>query len=327
MRLTIWWSALRRSLLALAIALAAPAWADPYPSQPVRLVIPYAAGGAVDIMGRMLAKEMQQLNGQTYIVENKGGAGGAIAAAEVAHATPDGYTVFIGATGPISIIPAINGAKTGYEPLKDFAPISLIATTPYVLVVNNSLPVKSVSELIAYAKSHPGAVNYASAGAGGPDHLAGELFNSLAGLSVPHVPYKGSGPALIDLMGGQVQYQFVSPLPAMPLVETGKVRLLAVTGKERSKALPSVPTVAEFLPGFEVSPWYGFFVPAQTPGPIIDKIAADLQKILAKDDFQQALLKRGLEPTTNTPAEFSAFVRKDVARWSAIVKTAKINAD
>ena len=307
---------------AALLAFASTAVAQTYPSKPVRLVIPYAAGGAVDIMGRMIGKELQDANGQPYLVENKGGAGGGIAATEVARSAPDGYTLFIGATGPIAIVPALEGSGAGFNPVKDFAPISIIATTPYVLVVNNDLPVKSVAELIAYAKANPGKVNYASSGTGGPDHLAGEQFKAAAGISAVHIPYKGTGPALADLMGGQVQYLFGSPLPAMPLVDGGKVRLIAVTGKERSKAMPSIATVAETLPGFEVVPWYGFFAPAGTPAPIVAKVAADLQRIMARDEIQQALRKRGIDPATNSPAEFTAFVRDEVGRWAAVAKSA-----
>lgn len=310
-----------------ALLLAGQVMAQAYPSRPVKFLVPYAAGGAVDIMGRLIAKEMTLLNGQAYVVENKGGAGGAIAAAEVAHAAPDGYTILIGATGPNVIAPAVYGAGVGFDPLKDLTAVSLIATTPYVLVTNLSVPVKTVPELIAYAKAQGGKLNYASSGNGGPDHLAGELFKLMTGVSAQHVPYKGSGPALTDLMAGQVQYTFVSPLPSMPLVDAGKLRLLAVTGRERSSAMPSVPAVSESVPGFEVAPWYGFFVPAGTPVAVVAKIAADAQKVIASDEVQQALRKRGLDPATNTPAEFAAFVRTDLAKWAKIVKDAGVKPD
>lgn len=319
--------ATRIAFLLAALTLTGQAGAQAYPSRPVKLMVPYAAGGAVDMMGRLIAKEMTALNGQPYVVENKGGAGGAIAAAEVAHAQPDGYTILIGATGPNVIAPAVYGATVGFDPLKDLLPISLIATTPYVLVTNNSLPVKTVPELIAYAKAQAGKMNFASAGTGGPDHLAGELFKQMAGLSVVHVPYKGAGPALTDLMAGQVQFSFVSPLPSMPLVEAGKLRLLAVTGKERSPAMPSVPAVAETVPGFEVAPWYGFFVPAGTPPAVVAKISADVRKVIASDEVQQALRKRGIDPVTNSPQEFSAFVRADLAKWTKIVKDAGVKPE
>ena len=318
---------LRLWLAAAMLSLASQAFAQTYPSKPVKLVIPYAPGGALDIMGRTLGKELQEINGQPYVLENKGGAGGAIATAEVSRAAPDGYTILFGAIGPISIAPAVYGASVGFDPLKDLVPISLIATAPLVLVTNMALPVKSVSELIAYAKTQPGKMNYASAGTGGPDHLAGELFKSMAGLPAEHVSYKGSGPALTAAIAGHVQYLFVSPLPAMPLVESGKLRLLAVTGKERSSAMPTIPAVTETLAGFEVVPWWGFFVPAGTPPAIVAKIAGDVQKVIARDEVQQAMRKRGIEPTTNTPQQFAAFLRTDIAKWATIVRNAGVKPE
>lgn len=318
---------LRAGLAVCALALAPQAFAQAYPSKVVKLMVPYAPGGAVDMMGRLIAKEMSAMNGQPYVVENKGGAGGGIAVAEVARSAPDGYTILIGATGPNVIVPAVYGAAAGFDPIKDLVPISLLATTPYVLVSNPTLPVKNVAELIAYAKAQSGKVNYSSAGSGGPDHLAGELFKQLTGLDVVHVPYKGAGPSLVDLMAGQVQYTFVSPLPAMPLVESGKLRLLAVTGRQRAPAMPSIPTVAETVPGFEIAPWYGFFVSAGTPPAIVNKILADVRKVVATDEVQQALKKRGIDPQTSSPSEFSAFVRADLAKWSRIVKDANVKPE
>jgi tripartite-type tricarboxylate transporter receptor subunit TctC len=317
---------LRLSILG-AVLLGSQAYAQTYPSRPVRVVIPYAAGGALDIMGRTLAKEFHEMNGQPYVVENKGGAGGTIAAADVAKAAPDGYTLLLGAIGPISIAPAVYGASAGFNPARDLAPITLVATAPLVLVSNMALPVKSVAELIAHAKKQSGKMNYASAGTGGPDHLAGELFKSMAGLAAEHIPYKGSGPALTDAMGGQIQYLFVSPLPAMPMVEAGKLRLLAVAGKSRSPTLPAIPTVAETLPGFEVVPWWGFFAPAGTPPSVIAKVAADAKKVIARDDIKQSMRKRGVEADTNTPQEFAAFLRADLVKWTRIVKDAGVKPD
>ena len=318
---------LRAGLAVCALALAPQAFAQAYPSKVVKLMVPYAPGGAVDMMGRLIAKEMSAMNGQPYVVENKGGAGGGIAVAEVARSAPDGYTILIGATGPNVIVPAVYGAAAGFDPIKDLVPISLLATTPYVLVANPTLPVKNVAELIAYAKAQSGKVNYSSAGSGGPDHLAGELFKQLTGLDVVHVPYKGAGPSLVDLMAGQVQYTFVSPLPAMPLVESGKLRLLAVTGRQRAPAMPSIPTVAETVPGFEIAPWYGFFVSAGTPPAVVNKILADVRKVVATDEVQQALKKRGIDPQTSSPLEFSALVRADLAKWAKIVKDANVKPE
>ena len=245
----------------------------------------------------------------------------------MARSAPDGYTILIGATGPNVIVPAVYGATAGFDPIKDLVPISLLATTPYVLVANPTLPVRSVAELISHAKAQGGKVNYASSGTGGPDHLGGELFKQLTGLNVVHVPYKGSGPALVDLVAGQVQYTFVSPLPSMPLVESGKLRLLAVTGKQRAPSMPSVPTVAETVPGFEITAWYGFFVSAGTPPDIVNKILADVRKVVANEEIQQALKKRGIEPQTSSPSEFNTFVQADLAKWSKIVKDANIKPE
>ncbi len=316
---------LKVCLLGAMLSLAAQAFAQSYPTKPVKLLIPYGPGGAVDMMGRTIGKAMQDLNGQPYIVENKGGAGGIIAANEVSRATPDGYTILFGATGQISIAPAVHGAKLGFDPLKDLIPVSLVATTPYVLVTTMGLPVNSVAELIEHGKKSK--INFASAGNASADHLAGELFNKMAGLSSAHVPYKGAGQALGDLVAGHVQYEFVSPLPAMPLVEGNKLRLLAVTGRERSTAMPKVPTVAETVPGFEVTPWYGFFVPGNTPPAVVAKIASDLQKVIASDEVQQAFRKRGLDPTTNTPQEFAAFLRADLAKWAELAKSAGVKPE
>lgn len=312
---------------AIGLTLGLPAHARPYPDRSVKLVVPYAAGGAVDMMGRVIAKEMQALTGQAYVIENKGGAGGAIAAAAVAHAVPDGYTILIGATGPNVIGPAVYGPSVGFDPLKDLIPVSLIATTPYVLVTNLALPVKNVSDLVSYIKQHPGKLNFASAGTGGPDHLAGELFKITAGLNATHVPYKGSGPALTALMSGQVQYEFVSPLPAMPLVEAGKLRLLAVTSAHRSAAMPNVPTVAESLPGFEVTPWYGFFVPAGTPPQIVADINKQVRTVMAKPQVQKLLRQRGLDPVTDTSAQFKTFVEAELGKWKSVVKNAGVKAN
>lgn len=321
---------LRRNLLLagglLSLCGVAAAQAD-YPSRPIRMVIPYAVGGAVDIMGRAIAKELTTLYGQSVIVENKGGAGGALAAVDVARAPADGYTLFFGATGPLAIVPVVQ-SKVAFDPIKDFTPVTLVATTPYVLVVNNNLPVKTVADLIALARSKPGTLNFASAGTGGPDHLAGELFKLSANLQMQHVPYKGAGPALADVVAGQVQMEFVSPLPAMPLVEAGRLRLIAVTTPQRSAALPQTPTVAESgLPGYDVTPWYGFLVRSGTPPALVRRIHGDLLKVMAKDDLRDSLKKRGLDPRTTTPEEFSVFLAAEVAKWGKVVRDANVQAE
>ena len=298
-----------------------------YPNKPIRMVIPYAVGGAVDIMGRAIAKELTDITGQSIIVENKGGAGGALAAMDVARSPADGYTIFFGATGPLAIVPFVQ-SKVNFDPIKDFQPVTLIATSPYVLVVNNQLPVKTVGDLITLARNKPGSLNFASAGTGGPDHLAGELFKLSANLQMQHIPYKGAGPALADVVSGQVQLEFVSPLPAMPLVESGRLRLLAVTTAQRSPAFANIPTVAESgLPGYDVTPWYGFLVKAGTPSAIVKKIHSDLMKVMAKEEMRESLKKRGLDPKTSTPEEFSTFLASEVNKWGKVVREANVHAD
>lgn len=319
----------RRAAVALSAAalLALPALqasAQQYPAKPVKILVPYAPGGAVDIFARLMAKELSALNGQPYVVENKGGAGGAIAAAEVARSAPDGYTLLLGATGPNAIVPAVYGSAAGFDPVKDLAPVTLLASMPYVLVVNPKLPVQGVGDLVAYARANAGRLNYASSGNGGPDHLAGELFKQLAHVDVVHVPYKGSGPGLADLAGGQVQYLFTSPLVAMPLVEAGKVRVLGMTGSKRSPAMPDVPAIAEVLPGYELSSWYGFFTPAGASPAVIAKINADTRKVFASEDFREGLKKRGVNVQASTPEEFGTYVRAELAKWSKVVKDGAI---
>nr|WP_232533263.1 MULTISPECIES: tripartite tricarboxylate transporter substrate binding protein [Ramlibacter] len=323
----------RRTALATAggaALLAVPAFhaaAQQYPARPVKILVPYAPGGAVDIFARLLAKEFATLNGQAYVVENKGGAGGAIAAAEVARSTPDGYTVLFGATGPNAIVPAVYGPATGFDPVKDLVPVTLLASMPYVLVVHPALPVRGVADLVAYARANPGKLNYASSGNGGPDHLAGELFKLLGNLNVVHVPYKGSGPALADLAGGQVQYLFTSPLVAMPLVDSGKVRVIGMTGLQRNASLANLPAIAETLPGFELSSWYGLFVPAGTPAAVVARLNADARRITASDEFRDAVRKRGVDAQASSPEEFGAYVRAELAKWSRVVKDAGIRSE
>jgi tripartite-type tricarboxylate transporter receptor subunit TctC len=312
------------SVGALLLGCAFGAFAQQYPAKPVRIVVPYAPGGAVDIFARLMAKELTVLNGQSYVVENKGGAGGALAVVEVMRSPADGYTLLLGATGPNTIVPAVYGAAAGFDPLKDLAPVSLLASMPYVLVTRPDLPVKNVADLLAYARKNDGKLNYASSGNGGPDHLAGELFKQLGHVNVVHVPYKGSGPALADLVGGQVQYTFTSPLVAMPLVDSGKLRVLGMTGRRRSAALPDIPAIAETLPGFELASWYGFFVPAGTPTAIIGRINGDVRKIFLSQDLREMLKKRGVDAQASSPEELNSFVRSELAKWSKVVKDGNV---
>jgi tripartite-type tricarboxylate transporter receptor subunit TctC len=273
-----------------AFALAAPlAQAQDYPSRPITLVVPYAAGGGNDAMARIVADHMGKTLGWQIVIENRGGAGGTIATRAVAKAAPDGYTLVLGGTGTLAVNPSLY-ANVGYDPRKDFAPVGLIATSALVILVHPGVEAKTVPELIALAKREPGKLNYASAGVGSGIHLAAELFASMAGVKLAHVPYKGSGPALNDLLGGHVQIYFSSLPPAVGMRSEGKVRALAVTGPKRSAVFPDLPTVAEDgLPGYEAVLHYGIVAPAGTPGAIVDRLNAALREALAAEETKTLL--------------------------------------
>jgi len=302
------------------VALTATATAQDYPTRPITLVVPYTAGGGNDIMARTAGDKMSPLLGQQIVIENRGGAGGSIATRQVAHAAPDGYTLGLGGTGTLAIDPTLY-SNAGYDPRKDFAPIGLIGTSALVLVINPSIPAHTVKELIAYAKANPGKLTYASAGVGSGIHLAAEYFRFQAGIEMTHVPYKGSGPALNDLVGGHVSMYFSSLPPAIGLVKEGKLRALAVTGAARSPIFPELPTVAEAaLPGFEAVLHYGIVAPAGTPKPIVDKLNAALRQAVMSDDMKQKLAADGTEPLASTPEQYAADIDKEETKWSAIIK-------
>jgi len=321
-----------RSLLGvLALAaglLASPlAQAQDYPSRQIMLVVPYSAGGGNDAMARIVADRMSKTLGQSLIIENRGGAGGSIATRQVAKAAPDGYTLIIGGTGTLAINPTLY-ANVGYDPRKDFAPIGLIATSPLVVLVHPSVAAKSVAELVALAKAEPGKLNYASAGPGSGIHLAAELFASMAGIRLTHVPYRGTAPALNDLLGGHVQIYFSSLPPAVGIAREGKARALAVTGAQRSDVLPELPTVAEAgLPGYEAVLHYGIVAPAGTPRPIIDKLNGALREALALPETKALLLNSGAEPMPSTPEEYAADIDREEIKWSQIVKQSGAKAN
>jgi tripartite-type tricarboxylate transporter receptor subunit TctC len=295
-----------------------------YPNRPIKLISPYVAGGSVDLIGRALAKQLSLQMKQPVVLIDQGGAGGIIAASQVAHAPPDGYTVFIGATGPLAIAPAIY-RNPHFDTKKDFAPVSLLGTTSYIVLVNPKLPVHSIAELIAYAKQHPGQLNFASSGTGGPDHLAGELFKAMAGVNITHVPYQGSGPALTDVVAGHVQLTITGPVASLPLVRNGLLRALAVTGSQRSDVAPNLPTMAQAgLPGYEITSWYGLVVPAGTPRPIIDRLNAELRTALQAPALRSFMLKNGAEPVTDTPEEFSAFLSAELLKWRKLAELAHV---
>ena len=307
-------------VVALNLALSGAAAAQDYPTRPITLVVPYAAGGGNDVMARIVAEKMSKSLGQQIVIENKGGAGGSIATRQAAKAAPDGYTLALGGTGTLAINPTLY-PNVGYDPRKDFAPVGLIATSALVVLVHPNIEAKSIGELIALAKREPGKLNYASAGAGSGIHLGSELLAHMAGIRLTHIPYKGSGPALTDLLGGHVAIYLSSLPPAIALVREGKVRALAVTGPRRSPIFPDLPTVAEAaLPGFEAVLHYGIVAPAGTPQPIVEKLNGALRAALADADVRARIVADGAEPLPTTPAEYAADIDHEETKWSKIVK-------
>jgi len=291
-----------------------------YPTHPITLIVPYAPGGGNDVVARAVTDPMAKVLGQPLVIEHRGGAGGSVGTRAVAKATPDGYTLGLGGTGTLAIDPTLY-PNVGYDPRKDFTPVGLIATSPLIVVVNQSAPVHNIQELIALAKAQPGKLNYASAGTGSGIHLGTVLFAETAGIDLTHIPYKGSGPALTDLLGGHVQIYFSSLPPAVGLVKEGKLRALGVTSLKRSASFPDVPTVAEQgLPGFEAVLHYGIVAPAGTPRPIIDKLNAALRAALADRRVYDHIATEGAEPLPTTPEEYAADIDREETKWSALVK-------
>jgi tripartite-type tricarboxylate transporter receptor subunit TctC len=315
-------------LAALALAFAiVPANAQDYPSRSITLVVPYAAGGGNDVMARIVAEKMSRTLGQQIVIENRAGAGGSNATRQVARSAPDGYTLVIGGTGTLGVNPTLYN-NVGYDSRKDFAPVGLIGTSALIVLVHPGLPVRSIGELIALAKREPGKLNYASAGVGSGIHLGTALFEQMADIKLTHVPYRGSAPALTDLMGGHVAIYFSSLPPAIGLARDGKVRALAVTGAKRSDVFPDLPTVAEAgLPGYESVLHYGIVAPAGTPRPIIDKLNAALRNALDAADTKERMATDGTEPLPSTPDEYAADVDREETKWSAIVRKSGAKAE
>ncbi len=307
----------------LAAALAAHARA--FPDKPVRLVVPYAAGGSTDVISRTLGQKLSEMWGQPVVIDNRPGASTIIGTDIVAKSSPDGYTLLV-TTASFTIMPSLID-KLPYDPRKDFQPITLINTTPLVLVVNPSVPAKSVQELIALAKAKPGALNFGSAGSGGSNHLAGELFNAMAGVKMVHIPYKGNAPALNDLVGGHVDVVFNGLTSAMPLIKAGKLRPLAVTSLARAGALPEIPTLDELgMKGFLAVGWNGLSAPARTPKEVIARINADVLKVIRSPELVERLKTEGSDPVGNSPEQFTAFLQEETARWSKVIRFANIQA-
>ncbi|MET3841441.1 tripartite tricarboxylate transporter substrate binding protein [Bradyrhizobium sp. OAE829] len=318
--------------LAIAAALGSviginTAHAQNYPTRAITLVIPFAPGGSTSIVGRGIADKMSELLGEKVVVDNRPGAGGTIGTKAVAKSDPDGYTLVLGYTGTLAIGPSLY-KSAGYDPRKDFAPIGLIGNAPNSLVVHPSFPAKTVAELIAHAKANPGKVNFGSAGAGTVSHITGEYFARTAGITLVHIPYKGTGPALTDLLGGHIPMAF-APIPAShPNVSAGKLRALAVTSTTRSSLLPDVPTMAEAgLAGFDASLYYGLAAPAGTPRPIIDKLNKVLRDALGSDEVKRQLANDGTEITPGTPEDYADFIDKDEKKWSQLIKTSGVEQE
>ncbi len=313
-------------IAALALVVALPAAAQDYPSRPVKIVVSYAPGGSNDVVARVIAPELQKELGQSFVVENRAGASGGIGADMVAKSAPDGYTLFMGA-GAHALAPSLY-KKLPYDIVKDFAPISLAATSTYVLVLNPSVPATTLPELLALLKSKPGQLNYASAGKGTPLHLAAELFKSRTGTDIVHVPYGGDTPALNDLMAGTVQLSFMSVASTAPQIRAGKLRAIAVTSARRSDALPDLPTLSELgIAGYDVGTWWGLLAPAGTPEAIIAKLNTAMRKAVAQPQVKERFAPLGLDPRSDSPAEFATFIKDEVARYAAIAKIAGIEPE
>ncbi len=302
---------------------AAPA-AESYPARPIRFVVGFLPGGPSDTIGRVVGSKLGEALGQTVVIDNRAGAGGNLSAEIVAHAQPDGYTLLLGTGGPLVIAPII-GQKVGFDADRDFAPVTKLGNSMSILAAHPSLPVKNVQELVALAKARPGEINYASSGIGTSNHLAAELLSSMAHIQMTHVPYKGSGAALPALLGGQVKLGFGPLLPAIPHVKAGRLRAIGVTGAQRSPAAPEIPTIAEQgLPGYEVNSWYGLYVPAKTPKPIIARLNKETLKVLALPEVKERLSHDGVEAEGSTPAQLDALIRAERKLWARVIKDANI---
>ena len=313
-----------RTLPALAL-LFAPliAFAQAYPSKPVKMIVPYAAGGTTDVLARIVADKLTQGLGQTVVIEYKPGAGGTIGADAAAKSPADGYTMVMGAPGSHSTATSLY-AKLPYDPVKDFAPIVHVANVPNSIVVHPSLAVKSVPELIAYAKARPGELTYGSAGTGATTHLTGELFALLANVKLTHIPYKGSGQAMVDLLGGQIQMMFENLPGAATQIRSGKIRGLAVTSLRRSAAFPDLPAVSETLPGFEVVAWFALFAPAGTPAAIVARLNAESNRALSLAEVREKIAAAGSDPIGGTSDELARFLASDIAKWTRVTREAGI---
>lgn len=316
-----------KTLLALLLVVAGSAFAQDYPTKPVRLIVPYVAGGNADIWARTLAQKLTEAFKATFVVENKPGANGGIGADYVAKSAPDGYTLLATASGPITVNPVLY-AKVPYDPLRDFAPVAQCVVYQYVLVTLSSSPYKSIQDIVAAARAKPGALAYGSTGVGGGNHLAGELFALKTGTRFNHIPYKGSAPALADLLGGQLAFMFDTVITSVPHIRSGKLRAFAVSSAKRASSLPDVPTMQESgIPGFDISQWQGILAPAGTPPPIVRRLNAETVKAMhAPDVYERIAVKGGNEIVTGTPEELGALIKQELGVYQKLIKDAHISA-
>ena len=317
----------RIALAALCLLAAPLALAQAYPAKPVKLIVPFPPGGPTDIVGRFVASKLSEALGQQFVVENRAGAGGTVGSEVASQASADGYTLLYGSTSTLAMAPSLY-RKLAYDPRKSFAPISLVSSGPMLVAVNASVPANTLAELIALAKDKPGSLNYASAGNATPPHLAAEMFKSMAGVNLVHVPYKGGGPALQAVTAGEVQILFEGLVTLLPQIKSGRLRALAISAAVRDPALPDVPTSAEAgLPAFQVNFWSGLVAPAGTPPEVVATLNAALRQVLAGGDAKATLTRFGLAPAGNTPPEFSRFIDSEILRWERVIQASGAKVD
>lgn len=321
---------MRRILLCLALftlhQFAMPAWAQPYPAKSVRLIVPWAPGGTTDILGRILAQKMSEKWGQPVLVDNRGGAAGNIGTEAMVRSPADGYTLLLGTMSTHAMNQFLYSGM-GFDPVKDLAPISLVASVATVLVVHPSLPANNVSELVALARAKPGKLNFASGGVASFNQLCAELLKMTAKIDIVHIPYKGGGPAVADLVAGKVDMLFTGAPVTIPHIKAGRLKLLAVTDSKRSAALPETPTVGETLPGFEFNNWYGIMAPAGTPRPVIDFVNAEIHRVLTLPEVRERFSGLGADPTPGTPEKFGAVMAADAEKWGRVIRQSGVRAD
>jgi len=317
----------RMSVLLTLAGIQSAVYAADYPSKPIRMIVGFAAGGGTDTTARAIAQKMSAAMGEQVVVDNRPGAAGNVATELVVRGPADGYTILMGTIAALAINPTLYG-NLAFDPIKDLAPVSQAVNSSNILVVHPSVQAKSVQELIALAKAKPGTLNYGSSGIGGTGHLAGVLFDELAGTKMTHVPYKGGGPAMIELVGGQVQLVFATPPTAVPQIKSGKIRGLAVTTLKRSSVMPDLPTISESgLKGYDANNWYGVVVPVKTPKPIVTRLNTEIVKALNAPDLKELFFTQGLDPAPSTPEQFGAYIKSELGKWAKVIKASGAKAD